>query len=201
MHDGLTFSNRPLSGRLKLGHINTDSGAQAYVHDPTQTGDAFRLYYVGEHVVSLSQEPQQIHVNLKRRNRSPALTGQYLVDLTNPTQSPDSRRPFDQTEVFVHEGRQSIPPGQLLGFAQAPLLRAALSNVCLNVQPQTSPESPATCGTNSFNKTDLIVVDETCDAPQPQSPSALLDRLSPAQRASFQRLWDEIPPPLATHCV
>ena len=76
-------SNRPLSGRLKLGHIDTDSGAQAYVDDPTQTGDsgaqayvddptqtgdAFRLYYVGEHVVSLSQEPQQVHVNLVRRN-------------------------------------------------------------------------------------------------------------------------------------
>ena len=47
-------SNRPLSGRLKLGHLDTDSGAQAYVDDPTQTGEAFRLYYAAEHVVSLS---------------------------------------------------------------------------------------------------------------------------------------------------
>ncbi|CAM9872793.1 unnamed protein product, partial [Sphacelaria rigidula] len=117
---------------------------------PTQTGDAFRLYYVGDHVVSLSREPQHIHVNLVRRNGSPALTGQYLVDLTNPHQTPDSIPPFDQTDVFAHEGRQSIPltssacldvlPGQLLGFAQAPLLRAALSNVCLKVPPQTSSD-------------------------------------------------------------
>ena len=47
-------SSRPLTGRLKLGHFDADSGAQAYVDDPTQPGDAFRLYYVGEHVVSLS---------------------------------------------------------------------------------------------------------------------------------------------------
>ncbi|CAN0096680.1 unnamed protein product, partial [Sphacelaria rigidula] len=37
--------NRPVTGKLSLGHFDTDSGAHAYEDDPTKTGNAFRLYY------------------------------------------------------------------------------------------------------------------------------------------------------------
>ena len=52
--------NRPVTGKLRLGHFDNDSGAHAYTDDPTQTGNAFRLSYVGEDVASLSPEPELI---------------------------------------------------------------------------------------------------------------------------------------------
>ncbi|CAM9539839.1 unnamed protein product, partial [Sphacelaria rigidula] len=93
-----------------------------------------------------------IQVNLVRRNGPPALTGHYLVELLKPDQAQVGS--FEQTEVFVHEGRQAIyltsPAcfdilyGQLLGYAQAPLIRTALSDVCPpanNNSPTDPPES------------------------------------------------------------
>ena len=196
--------NRPVTGKLHLGHFDNDSGAHAYTDDPTQTGNAFRLYYVGEDIASLSPEPQLVYVNLVRRNGSPALTGHYLVELLKPDDSQTGQ--FEQTEVFVHEGRQAIYltstacfdilNGQLLGYAQAPLLRTALSDVCPPADTSTSTDTPKTPGPPPRQTSDPMLVTNPPEAPDPEPPAALLDRFSPEQRASFQKLWEDIPPHL-----
>ena len=73
-HDNRVF------GELTLSHHAT-TGVSAYVIDPTATDGGFHLLYDGTVGVALSDEPQLLEVNLVRSNGSPALTGQYLVDM------------------------------------------------------------------------------------------------------------------------
>lgn len=49
--------------------------------NPLASGSGFHLRYNGGVGVALSGEPQLLAVNLVRINGSPALTGNYLVDL------------------------------------------------------------------------------------------------------------------------
>ena len=79
--------------------------------------------------VTLSDEPQLLEVNLVRSIGSPALTGQYLVDMLPQPGL------FSVQEHFVASGRQVLPltdvadlePGNLVGVAHAPLLRVPLN--------------------------------------------------------------------------
>ena len=116
-----------VSGELKLSHQAT-TGVSAYAIDPTATDGGFRLLYDGTVGVTLSDKPQLLEVNLVRSSGSPALTGQYLVDML-PQPGTLSRQ-----EHFVVSGRQGLPltgvadlePGDLVGGAHAPLLRVPL---------------------------------------------------------------------------
>ena len=71
--------NRVL-GELTLSHHAT-TGVSAYVIDPTATDGGFHLLCDDTVGVILSDEPQLLEVNLVRSRGSPALTGQYLVDM------------------------------------------------------------------------------------------------------------------------
>ena len=77
----------------------------------------FHLLYDGTVGVTLSDEPQQLEVNLVSSIGSPALTGHYLDDILP---QPDI---FSMQEHFVASGRQVFPltgvadlePGDLSG--------------------------------------------------------------------------------------
>ena len=71
-HDNRVF------GELTLSHHAT-TGMSAYAIDPIAADGGFHLLYDGTVGVTLSDEPQQLEVNLMRSNGSPALTGHYLV--------------------------------------------------------------------------------------------------------------------------
>ena len=73
-HDNRAF------GRLTLSH-HAPTGVSAYAIDPTATEGGIYLLYDGCAGVTMSDEPQLLEVNLVRSNGSPALTGQYLVDM------------------------------------------------------------------------------------------------------------------------
>ena len=73
-HDNQVF------GELTLSHHATTS-VSAYAIYPRATDGGFHLLYDGTVGVALSDEPQLLEVNLVRSNGSPALTGQYLVDM------------------------------------------------------------------------------------------------------------------------
>ena len=73
-HDNRVF------GELTLSHHAT-TGVSAYAIDPTATDGGFYLLYDGAVGITLSDERQLLEVNLLRRNCSPALRGQYLVDM------------------------------------------------------------------------------------------------------------------------
>ncbi|CAM9899730.1 unnamed protein product, partial [Sphacelaria rigidula] len=100
--------------------------------------------------------------------------------------------PFEQTEVFVHEGRQTvyltspacfdILNGQLLDYAQAPLTRTAPSDVCPPANNDSPTEPPKSTPPPPLHMPDPTVVTNPPDAPDPQPPTALLDRFSPEQR-------------------
>ena len=73
-HDNRVF------GKLTLSH-HTTTGVPTYYLDPTATDGGFHLLYAGVVGVTLSDEPHLLGVNLVRRNNSPALPGQYIVDM------------------------------------------------------------------------------------------------------------------------
>ena len=135
---------RPLDNRVfgeyTLAHQD-DSGAVAYVPDFTAPADQFQLRYAGPTGTSLSDDHQMIEVNLVRSNGTPALTGQYLVDMLPDVSSNE--------EIFVSDGRQFVPlagaaelePGDLLGTAAAPLMRVPVEHL----EQQFSDEADTSC--------------------------------------------------------
>ena len=98
--------------------------------------------------VTLSGEPQLLEVNLVRSNDSPALTGQYLVDMLPQPGL------LSAQEHFVASGRQVLPligvadlkPGDLVGVANASHLRGPL-NVLQPADQGTKPHpgKPSEC--------------------------------------------------------
>lgn len=123
-----------------------------------------------------------------RNNRSPLLTGQYIVELI--------RQPgllFAVEEHLVASGRQALPltgvadlePGDLFEVTHAPLLH--LSLVALQYDGQTTdhpPGQPATSQVSAVTGSSLTVM-TAGGSPSP----ALPERLKPIQRSSFLRLW------------
>ena len=71
-HDNRVF------GELTLSHHAT-TGVSAYAIDSTATDGGFHIFYDSAVVVTLSEEPQLLEVNLVRSNGSPALTGKTLL--------------------------------------------------------------------------------------------------------------------------
>ena len=165
----------------------------AYAIDPIAADGGFHLLYDGTVGVTLSDEPQQLEVNLMRSNGSPALTGHYLVAMLPQPGI------LSMQEHFVASVRQVLPltdvadlePGDLVGFAHAPLLSASLGAV----QHATHAAEPhpgqfADCHVSAV--TSSPDTGEATWAVTPPSP-ALLERLNPDQRFSFLRVWTRLP--------
>ena len=171
-------------GELELSH-DAPAGVRAHAINPVASGGGFRLRYDGDVGRTLSDEPQLLAVNLVRSNGSQALTGHYLVDML-----PQSDLPFGE-EHFVASGRQVIPlvevsnlePGDLLGVAHAPLMCVSLDAL----QHDGRPSGPSS-GSPGVTPISVVTSSPLAAATATASPSpALLERLTPEQRASFLR--------------
>ena len=183
--DGRTF------GELSLSPCGDNLGsAAAYIRNHEAPANAYHLVYdsLG---VSLTESPQLIPVNLVRLDRSPALTGHYMVGI--PPVNADS----NSLERFVSSGRQLIPlmgyqdlePGDVLGTASSPLLRVPLEVLSLHdalADVSALAESPL----SPQPVPPPHITSDSPDAPPPE----LLDRLDSSQRESFLRLWHTVPP-------
>ena len=103
----------------------------AFVHDISETSDNYQLRYAGQWPIRLLPEHQLVQVELVRSDGSPALVGDYLVDMLPQTAM------FSSEEHFVSNGKQCLPlagvsalqPGNVLGMASAPLLQVSLSAI------------------------------------------------------------------------
>ena len=76
----------------------------------------------------MSDEPQLLEVNLVRSNGSPALPGQYLVDMLPQPGIRSMQKHFVASgrQVFPLTGVADLELGDLVGVAHAPLLRVPL---------------------------------------------------------------------------
>ena len=131
-----TLSPQPdgrIFGELTLSLCDDNLGsAAAYIRNREASDAAHHLVYDGQGL-SLTHSQQLIPVNIVRLDRSPALTGHYMVDLVPVHDDSNS------SERFVSSGRQLIPltgcqdlePGDVLGTASSPLLRVPLEALTL----------------------------------------------------------------------
>ena len=190
---------RPLDnevlGGLTLSRHAT-KGVAAYAVDPAATNGAFHLLYDSTTSVALSDEPQLLAVNLVRSNGSPALTEHYSVD-TLP--QPDI---LSGQKHFVASGRLVLPltgvedlePGDLVGVADTPILRVPLGALqhtthAAGPHPGQTLESQVSAVARSPDT-------EVAAPTVPLSSPALMERLNPAKRSAFLRIWARLPPHL-----
>ncbi len=211
-------------GELTLG-LHSETGATAFIHDVSETSDNYQLRYAGQWPIQLHPEHQLVQVELVRSDGSPALVGNYLVDMLPQTAM------FSSEEHFVSNGRQRIPlagvsflqPGDVLGLASAPLLQIPLSAVPRDDLSEELPSSsehssedilgPVSSGDGSSVSptSDPFVynlherpdgsAEDVPDASSPDTsrsspPTTLLERLTPDQRTSFSAMWEALPPHL-----
>ena len=157
-------------------------------HRPAVSGGSFRLRNEDAVGVTLPNDPQLLAVNLVRSDGSPVLTGHYLVDVMPQPNLPSVE------ECFVASGRQVLPlvgvaalePGDIVGVAQAPLMSLPLD---ILQHDHRAPNPPS-------RLSEVSPVSAVTASPlgAPASPSsALLERLSPKQGASFLRAWSRLP--------
>ena len=114
------LDNREL-GELTLSHHATTSVA-AYAVDPAATNGAFHLLYDDTTGVALSDELQLLAVNLVRSNGSPALTGQYFIEIPRQPGILPGQKHFvvSGCQVFLPlTGVADLEPGDPVGFADA----------------------------------------------------------------------------------
>ena len=181
LHDNRVF------GKLTLSHHAT-TGVSAYAIDPTATDGGSPLLYDGGMDVTLSGEPQLLEVNLVRSNDSPALTGQYLVDMLPQPGL------FSVQEHFVTSGRQVLPltgvadlePDDLVGVAHSSLLSVPL-NALQHADQTAEPHPSQTAERQVSAVTSSPATGEVASAVMSLSP-ALLERLNQDQRSSFLRV-------------
>ena len=126
-----------------------------------------------------------IPVNLVRSNDSPALTGQYLVDMLSQPGILSMQQDFVASgrQVLSLTGVADLEPGDLVGVAHAPLLSVplgALQHATHAAEPH--PGQIADCQVSAV--TSSPDTGEAASAVTPPSP-ALLERLNPDQRSSF----------------
>ena len=182
-------------GELTLSHHAT-TGVEAYAVDPAASNGAFHLRHDGTTGVTLSDKPQLLAVNSVRSNGSPALAGHYFVDILP---QPDI---LWGKKHFVASGRQMLPligvadldPGELVGVGDAPLLSIPLGAL----QHPTHAAGPHP-GQSSDSQVSAVArsTDTEGIAPAVPPPSpALMERLNPAQRSAFLRVWARLPPHL-----
>ena len=121
------------------------SAASVYATNEEAPSDSFHLVYSGNSGVSLGRDPVLVDVNLVRSSKMPALVGDYHVTFC-PTHGT-----LSSTDAFVSNGRQRIPlagdanlePGDLLGFASAPLLRVPFDALAVSPSPSPPPSPPS----------------------------------------------------------
>ena len=186
--------NRVL-GELTLSHHATQ-GVAAYTVDPAATNGGFHLLHDIAAGVALSDGPQLLEVNLVRSNGSPALTGHYLVDILPQPDIPSGQKHFAAPgrQVLSLTGVTDFEPGDLVGVADAPLLRVPLGAL----QHTTHAADPHP-GQVSDNQVSAVTrsPDTGVAAPAVSSPSpALMERLNPARRSASSCAWTRLPPHL-----
>ena len=191
---------RPLDSRV-LGELtlsyHATTGVAAYAVNPAASNGAFHLCYDGTTGVTLSDERQLLAVGLVRSNGSPALTGHYFVDILP---QPDIRS--GKKRFFCTSGRQVLPligvadlePGDLVGVADAPLLRIPLGAL----QHPTQASGPLPSQT-SDSQVSAVVRSTDAEGIAPAVPPplpTLIEFSNPAQRSAFLRVWARLPPHL-----
>ena len=172
-------------GELEVCH-HALAGLRTYAINMVASGGGFHLRYYGAISVTLSDKKQLLPVNLVCSNGYHALIGYYLVDMFLP-----SDLPCDE-EHFVAFGRQVIPlvgvlnlePGGILGVAHAPLMCVPLDALQHDGWPSDpSTGSPGVTPISAVTAKPLGAAVATAS-----SLPALIERLTPKQRASFLRL-------------
>ena len=163
----------------------------AYAIDPVASGGGFHLRYDDAVGVAVSDEPQLLAVNLIRSNGSQALTGHHLVDMLPQSGLPSVEGYFVASgrQVLPHVGGADLEPGDILGLAHAPLMcvpRDVLQHD--SRAPGLSPGPPVPTPISAVTASPLASAADTA-SPSP----ALLERLTPEQRASFLRVWEQLP--------
>ena len=171
-------------GELDLSHTFEDAynSTTAHIRSHETPNAVHHLVYNGPGMF-LNFSPQLVPVNLTRLNGSPALTGDYMVDIIT---THDGQDPSE----LVVSGRQTIPfmeyrdlePGDILGTASAPLLRIPLEALAQHDEPHDVTAVAESSASNVAHST------------SEQSPTKLLHRLDDNQRGSFLRLWSTVPP-------
>ena len=133
---------------------------------------------------------------LVRRNGSQALTRHYTVDMLPQYDLPsDEQFVADGRRVIFLVGVSNLEPGDLLGVAHAPLMCASVDAS----QHDSQPSGPSS-GPPGANQVSAVTTSPLATAAATASPSpALLERLTPEQRASFLRVWER--PPLLLRAV
>ena len=177
-------------GELELSH-HAPAGAAAYAINPVVSGGGFHPRYDGAVGVTQSNEPQLLVANLVRSNGSQTLTGHYLVATL-----PQSDL-FSGEDYLVDSGRQvihlvgvaNLDPGDFLGVPHAPLMRVLLDAM----QHDSRPPSPFS-GPPVVTLISAVTASSLAAAAATATPSsALLERLTPEQRASFLRVRKRLP--------
>lgn len=182
---------QPTFGALSLCTPFTDH-LSTFIQDDRLPDDVYHLRYAGPDAVSLTPTPSLIRVNLVRSSGTPALTGNYWVDMLH-------RDGFSSDpEIFVSHGHQHIPlwgftdlePGDLLGTSSSPLLPIPPSAL----QDHSTESSPTPLVADVHALHDKIPVANNAatptDAPTPPTTPCpnLQKSLNDSQRTSFLRI-------------
>ena len=164
------------------------AGLRAYAIDSVASVGDLHLRYNDVVGVTLSDEPQLLPVNLVRRNDSQAITGHYLIGMLPQSDFPSVE------EHLVASGRQVLPlvgaanlaPGDILGVAHAPLMCVPLDAMQHDRRSPALPSGPpAVTPISTFTASPLAA-----EAGIASRSSALLERLSPEQHASYVFSWE-----------
>ena len=142
----------------------------------------------------MSDEPQLLAVNLVRSNGSPALTGHYFVDILP---QPDIRSGqkhfffFWTTGAFINRCRR-LRAGRPRWGRRRPTFAHPLG--ALQHPTQATGAHPGQTS-NSQVSSVASSTDAEAIAPAVPPPSpTLMERLNPAQRSAFLRVWARLPP-------
>lgn len=100
-------SKRPgdrVFGELTLAH-HKQSGAEAFVRDVSASAGNYQLRYAGKHSIQLLPEHQLVQVDMVRSDGSPALVGNYMVDMLPQTSMFSSEEHSSRMAVNVSRWR------------------------------------------------------------------------------------------------
>ena len=191
-----TLSPQPggrIFGELTLSLCDDNLGnAAAYIRNRETSNAAYHLVY-DSLVVSLTDSPQLIPVNLVRFDGSPALSGHYMVDLlpVHDDSNLSGRFVPSGRELIPLTGYQDLEPGDALGTASSPLIRVPLEALTLyDVPADVSALAESSIASASQTAPPPNTALDSPDEPPPE----LLHRLDHNQREYSFRHWNTIPP-------